>query len=1239
MSTRTIFGAAGRRIPAQKCSRIHNLRQLFRGAGSMLRAILLLAAALLLLASPRGAAQVLYGTLNGAVTDPTGAAVVGARVTVTETQKGITQEAVTDSTGLYRFAALLPGTWKITVSAPGFNTAETDNVRLDANTAVREDETLTVAKAQVSVTVTTAPPELQTDRADVHMDLSTVQLQELPTISSEGKNFQDLLRIVPGSTIPLENNSAAGNPARAMTSNVNGQSTQGNDTRIDGILDAYPWLPNNVAYVPPEDSIQTVNITTNSFDAEQGMANGAEVNVEIKSGTNQFHGDAHEFHTDDQLKALNYFVNPATFHRPLNIFNQYGGAVGGPIKRDKLFFFGDYQGTRQTQAPSGGNPQTVPFGSLLYATAKQQGYFDFNPFENTTYGLFTSSTNSANPSAAVHIYDPNTGYANGSGRQIISAAGCGGPAKDAICINRVDPASLIMASLIPGPTAGLTTADTNNYLDTQKGFFHTDDYDAKINYVPTQKSTVFGRFSYSKGEIYDPPSLGPAEGNATNGGQLGNATTHIYVIGLGGTHTFTPNLLLDGNVGFTRQHLAAEAPDIAADKQYGLDTLKIPGTNNSVDPNDTLYWGIPAFQFITWTNLGNPNTGNPFIFRDNQYVADGNLTWIKGPHQLRFGAEWDHVQMNHFQPQGGSFQTARGSFGFNGGGFSTEDATCPNNTTLSGCSLVTGQTPINTQWNSYADFLLGLPWQDGKAVQDTDPIALRWNIWSMYARDQWQATPKLSVNLGLRWEFYPMAYSDHGKGARVLDPTTMQVLIGGYGSVPENDGMQVGHGEFLPRIGIDYRIHDKTVIRAGFGISSDDNNWRYLRNDYPADTISTFTGQTTNGTANGSQFSAASSLTGLNATGNYSYLPTGILLIPTPNISSGSVPLPNGVTTSTVGSYPNFRRGYIYSYNLTVEQQFAGFVYDLAFVGDNEIRPIINLNINASPAGGGSAGQVLNAKFGGTWGGINTLIPLANDYYDSLQTRITRHFGQSSTMGILYTWSKAEDIEDNEELNSPLWNYPAYFSRNKALAGFDRKYNFETYWVYNLPFGKGQNWATHGIGSALAGGWTLTGVLSRLSGMPFTVTDNSGAANLNSPGNQQTPNIVAPIQLTGGKPYENPSACAKGTNSCSYFNVASFAQVTALATFGNAGRNIIRGPGYFDLDANLFRNFKITEFLTFQFEADAFGVTNTPHFANPDANITDANFGKVTSEIFGANSSLGGSGGERLWFFGGKFIF
>jgi hypothetical protein len=1010
-----------------------------------------------------------------------------------------------------------------------------------------------------------------------------------------------------------------------MTANVNGQSSQGNSTHIDGISDTYPWLPNNVAYVPPSDGIETVNIATNSMDAEQGGVNGAAVNVVMKSGTNKFHGDVHEFHTDDQLKALNYFTNPLTFKRPILVFNQYGAQVGGPIIKDKLFFSADWEATRQVQAPAGGNPQTVPFGGLNYANAKQLGYFDFRAFETSTYGQVDSGGN------PVHIYDPRTGNANGSGRTPISCNGV----VDTLCVSQADPAALTLAALIPAPTTSLATLNTNNYLDTAKGKFNRDNYDAKINFVPTQKSTVFGHFSFSNGDIFDPPSLGPAEGNATNGGQLGNAFTKIYVIGIGGTHTFTPNLLLDGNLGFTRQHLTAESTDVAADGAYGLNTLHIPGTNNASAPNDQLYWGIPAFSFATFTNIGNPNTGNPFQFRDNQYVENENLTWIKGHNQIRVGGEWEHVQMNHFQPQGGSFQTARGSF--QSTGVATEQVTCANAVTLSGCTAT--DAPKNLEYNSYADFLLGLPFQVGKAQQSTDPIALRWSEWSFYGRDLWQATPKLSIDAGLRWERFPMAYSDHGKGARVLNPATMQVLIGGYGSTPQNDGIKVGLGELLPRLGIAYAVNDKTVIRAGFGVGGDDNNWRYLRNDYPADIITQFNGQSTGGAVSYSQFAPGASLTGANATGPYSALPVGIQPVTIPNFSSGSVPLPNNINTATVGFYPNFKRGYIYSYNLTIERQFAGFVGDIAYVGTNEIRPVINLNLNSAPAGGGTTGEVLNQKFNASYGSVSTLVPLGNTSYNSLQAKLTRRIGRASQVGLVYTWSKSMDIEDNEELSSPLWNYPAYFGRNLARSGFDRPSVFTTYWVYDLPFGKGQQFAQNGILSALAGGWSLSGVLSRLSGAPFTVTDNAGASNLNAPGNQQTPNLVGPLQTTRSKPFENPSNCATGNLACSYFNTASFQSVTTAATFGNAGRNILRGPGYFDVDANLKRDFKIREYLTFQFEAQAVGVTNTPHFANPDSNITDANFGKVTSETAAANASLGGSGGERQWWFGGKFIF
>jgi len=1180
-----------------------NKRSTFRGAGVFAPLVLL---AIMLAITSSAHAQVLYGSVTGTVTDQSGAVIPNASVQVVEVNKGVSRSTAADSSGIYRFNDLLPGTYKFTISAQGFSSVVANNQVVEANAVQRLDVKMNVESVSQNVTVTSEPPAMQTDRADVQTNLTESELETLPSVSSEGKSFQSLYKIVPGATLPSENNSAGANPQRAQTTNVNGQSSQGNSTSIDGVPDAYPWLPNNIAYVPPSDSIQTVNIVTNSFDAEQGNAGGAAVNVQIKSGSNQFHGDAHEFHTDDALKALNYF-NPPGFKKALNIFNQFGGAVGGPIIKDKLFFFGDWETTRQTQAPSGGNPQTVPAGGLLYANAAQQGFFDFR-------GLQTDK--SGNP---VHIYDPRTGNANGTNRTPISCNGV----VDTLCVNDIDPASGIMAKLIPAPNQ---SGATNNFLDTQKGFFHRNDFDGKVTYVQSQATSIFGRYSYAGSDIFDPPALNGAGGNATLGGQPGNSFGRVQVVGLGMTHTFTPNLLLDANGGFTRQRINAQDVDVATDGPFGLNTLKIPGTN---DPSNQLYWGIPAFQFNTYANLGNASTGNPFVFRDNQYLGNANLTWVHGHHNLRAGVEYTHTMLNHFQPQGGTFQTARGSFRFTGAG--AEQVMCaPSDPTCK--SVTTVDPPSNLQYASYADFLLGLPDEVGKAVQNVDPIALRWNTWAWYARDQWQITPKLNIDLGVRYEFYPFAYSDHG-GARVLDPSTMQVLIGGNGGVPVDDGVNVGHGLFLPRLGIAYRATDRTVIRAGYGINADSNNWRFLRNAFPAATITDFLGSNY-AQAGNSAFAPAASLTGVNAVGAASFVPTGITLVPLPNISSGRVPLPNGVSTTTIPL--DFRRGYIHSYNATVEQQIAGFVATISYVGSRAIRPLTNLNINAASGGAGQQGRVLNVAHDGNWSDINELTPFGNNYYDALQSKLTHRFANASQLGFVYTWSKTIDFEDDEEINFILWPSPQYLPRNKAVAGFDRTNNFEGYGIYELPFGRGKQWATSGVASALAGGWRLGGVMSVLSGTPFTVTDgNSGT--FNGPGNTQVPNVVGPLRVLRNKPTPNGETCT--SDSCRYISPTNFAHVTTPGLLGDAPRDFVRGPGYLDLDMSLFRDFKIRERLTFEFEADAFGVTNTPHFNNPTTDISSNTFGAITSSLATTNAGLGGSGGERQFWFGGKLVF
>ena len=1206
-----------------------------RRYSSIIKLSLLIATTLLWVLATAGAyGQVLYGSLTGSVLDPSGAAVSGAKVEVLEVRTGVTQQAATDSTGIYRFTTLLPGTYKVTINAAGFSTQETPNVPVKANEVARVDAQLKLASATQSVTVTTEAPLLQTDKADVHTDLTEQQIQDLPTMGTQGRNFQSLLRTIPGAGLTAETNSLAGNPQRAINTNVNGQSNQGVNTRIDGAQDAYPWLPANVAYVPPADAIQAVNVVTNSFDAEQGMAGGAAVNVQIRSGTNGLHGDIHEFHTDENFAARNYFQTDLTRfpkHLNPNLQNQYGGAVGGPIIRNKLFFFVDYERTTQSQK-AGPDSQLLPTAAM--ASGDFRGIVDQN----------------GNP---VNIYDPMSGDVNGANKQIISCNGV----QNVICPNLIDPAAAAMVKLLQPKISQEFPAQfaTNNWQGSGTAFFNRNNADFKIDFVPSQRSTVFGRYSFSKTYVFDPPLLGAAIGNATNGGQLGNAPGLIQSVGLGTTYTFSPNLLLDWNFGFTRQRLGSTFDLTSA---RGLNDLNIPGTNNAGTTGDPhLYYGFPGFQFTAPNSnlsLGNAQPANPFLFRDQQFVSGANLTWIKGKHSLRGGIEWNHSQINHFQPQGGTFQNPRGAFQFNGTATANQGGSSP------------------TYVNGFADFLLGLPSASGKVIAMFNPTALRWSQWAWYARDQWQLTPKLTLNLGVRWEYYPFGYSDNGKGLRYLNLNTGNVLIGGYGNVPQNDNIDTGSGRFMPRVGFAYRLTSSTVIRAGYGMSADPNNWRYFRNAYPAVLI------INNVPANGAAFVPVASLTGLNGTGlgsgTYS-VPAGVTLLPLPNLSSGTVPFPTNVNTTTI---PNpFHRGYINSYNLSIQREIAkGLVFETGYVGTHDVRPLVNMNANASPPGTGSAGGLLSVAYTNLGlcnpspcnykGTINQLNPFKTSSYDSMQTKVTYRLPGGSSAGFAWTWSKILDYEDNEDLSALSFPDPAYWAKNRAPANFDRTHNFEIWGVMALPFGKGQRWARSGVGNWLLGGWLIDPVISKMSGTPFTVTaGTNGVTGLNANGSVQTADLVGHFHLAHGRPPRGGQSCAPDDPSCHYFVSSDFAAPLICtstntttcpggffpAHYGNTGRNEFRGPGYFNMNLSVLRDFKLTERFTLEVRADAFGFTNTPHFANPNSTCTasgakpgpvvatsgqlcdvGSNFGAITSTVSPGGFFGPDPGTRTVWF-------
>ena len=1098
---------------------------------------------LLTLSVPRATnAQVLYGTLTGNITDSAGAVVAGAKVEALNVNTGISKETTSDDSGRYLFSDLQPGVYKVTISAVSFKTLAQENVRIDANMARRLDGQLLTSGVSETVVVTAASVALQADRADINFTQSTRQVNDLPLAGSAGRNYQSLMQLVPGSVLQGEQNSAAGSPQRSISFNVNGVSRLQNNTRIDGASVIYPWLPTNTVYVPPAEAIQEVNIVTNSMDAEQGLAGGAAVNVIIKSGTNQLHGAGWVYDTNSALRARNYFQT--TPQNPKDILVQYGYAVGGPIIKNKLFFFTDLERTtrRNTSrtnlasvAPASLRPEA---NGVHFPTVAEGGATIYDPASSSDPRLRTPFPNNTIP------------------------------------LNRIDIAAVELLKRMPLPTgAGFV----NNFVANGVALFNRTNIDGKVNYTPNEKLSLWGRYSISPTSIIEPPIFGEADGPALNGGQLGSAPSRIQLAGVGGSYTFSSTLILDLTLGYTRQRLGAEAPDL--DKNLGLEVLKIPGTNGG----DRLQGGLPSFQINGWTNIGNENTGNPFLFRDNQVVFTANLSWLKGAHGLRFGGDFQDQQLNHFQPQGGTFQTVRGTFQFNG------NAT----------RLQNGPTPADVRFNSWADFLLGLPSGAGKVDQLRNPNSLRMKSYALYARDHWQASRQLTLNYGLRWERFPFPDKDN-TGINRFDPATGNVLTGGLDSIPRDTGATSGPGHFLPRIGIAYRLGDKgkMVIRAGYGQSTDPRPFIDFRNAYP--------------------IVNAWAMPQIN---NNAFIPVttlrqGLINISTPpDLTKGVLPLPANSGTTT---YPaSEKRKYIQSWNLIVERELTNhLIANIGYVGTRAVGQMGFININASAPGTGQSGRPLFTKFGLTQD-INEILPYKTTTYDALQSEIKGRFG-SSIVGAVYTYSKAINYADNDA--NPRIQYQPEANRNRGPASYDRTHNFQGYAVYDLPFGKGRRWLGSGFASYLLGGWQVNGILSRTSGAPFYVVQ-SAAGNLNAAGSQQVPDqIKSSVQIFGSNlkgtpPAGSPASVAPGYR---YFDTTAYAvvvvDVTHPARFGNAGRNNLRGPGFFNVDFSLFRSFSITERIKLQFRGEALNALNHPNFSNPGADISSAGtFGYITS--------------------------
>jgi len=1097
-------------------------------------------------------AQVLYGSIVGSVVDQSDAAVPNATVTITSKETGLTRDTKTDVGGRYSLVNVLPGTYDLRVTAPGFRTLTRENVVVAINTVTRADVRLEVGAITEQITVTAAAAVLQTDKSDVRAEITSREITNLPLANY--RNFQSLVNLVPGATPANFQNAVVDTPARALTTNINGTARNNNNARVDGATNVFIWLPHHMVYVPPVESIDTVNITTGSFDAEQGMAGGAAVTVATKSGTNEFHGTLFEYHDNQRLRARNFFLPPDR-GKAKSIFNIFGGTLGGPIAKDKLFFFTSVEATLERSGISP-SPYSVPTQGIRNG--------DFS-------GL------------AATIYDPLTGNPDGSNRLPF--------ANNQIPAGRISPISRRIQEKAPLPNLPGTSQGTlSNYFNSGTEKLDRKNYDTKINWNPRAALAIWGKYSRMDAPVNSKFALGEVGGPGLSRAGVGTGDTNVNILTFGHTWTLSPTFVLDSTFAFTKFDQSVVGPDHG--KNIGSEVWGIPNTNDPVvtgfaggaeqvkkacppAANGACYSGMPTIDH-GFTNWGNIYGWQPLFRKERAYTYTTNTTHIRGPHELRWGFDLVRYHLDHWQPE--ISNGPRGYIGFGGD--------------------ITGTRGYTANYlNQYAAFLLGLPSTMQKAVQFFEMTNREWQF-GWYVRDRWQVTRNLTLNLGLRYEFYPLI-TRRDRGIERWDPATNLVYLGRLGGNPDNVGITVSKKLFAPRVGFAWRATENTVVRSGYGITYDPLPFsRPLRGLYPA-TI-------------GATFPAPSPYTPVTT------LDKGIPAIPLPDVSKGVLELPPAVDMGPRSPWGGLlHRGYIQSWNFTVERRLVyDIVTSVAYVGTQTVHQLADIDINAAPPGGGPAGRPLAATQGRRIAALMWDGWISGNYH-GLQVAINRQFSRGLFLKGAYTWSKAINWTDDDGwAGMPLTNWGPALRRNRAVAGYDRTHMFTMGFVYELPFGPGKTWSQSGPASWLLRGWQTNGTFAAYTGTPFTI--GASGAELNMPGTSQTADQVKPeVQVIG----------EIGPNK-TWFDPLAFRQPTGVR-FGTTGRNTLRGPGMWNLDLSLFRTFALGERLKMEFKAEAFNATNTPKFANPGANVAAMslnpdgtiralnNFSSITSTLTG----------------------
>ncbi len=1076
-----------------------------------------LALCLALALVPAATAQLVQGSLTGNVTDSTQAAIPGAAVTITNEGTGVTRSADANEYGAFNFQSIDPGLYTLEVKTDGFQTHRETGIVVTANSAASVTVALEIGQVTETIEVQASAVTLQTTSAAVHQQVTQKTLRNMPV--PLGRNYQMLFVTLPGFSPPQNAHSVPTNPSRAVRFSVNGTSRSNNNTRIDGASTTNIWVPHMTGYNPALESIESVDVVTNSFDAEQGLAGGAAINLTIKSGTNDFHGSAFEYNTTQKTMAYPW-DNPRTDRKPKFIYNQFGATVGGPIIKNKWFFFASYEGTRESQFASRSvdlPTQEMRFGDLSGA---QRGVYD---------PLSTAEIDGTN----------RLQFAN----NIIPAA-------------RIDPgvAAMVQDGAFPSPNKVGTGSLglTRNFFSGGATTFFRDTIDLKTNFNLSDTTSGFIRFSLLDYRMSNAQTLGPFGGNRlhpTNSNPgTGFGNTYSGTISL--THVFTPNFVLDGYYGYTLVDTNVEQQRL--DENLGSTVLGIPGLQS----DRRIDGGWPRLRIDGFEVLGISNSFQPYFRSDpqNQIVLNGNYT--KGSHNIRFGTDLYFQDLDHNQPEfSGGIGAGSGEFRFRG-----------QTTELAGNG--------RDDFNSWGSFLLGLPREAGKIWQfNENGFFTRTKFYTAFLQDRWQINPKLTMSYGVRMEIFPFP-GRKTRGLERFDFVNNQQWACGVGSIPRDCGIDQGRVKFVPRLGFAYRATDNTVLRLGYGITNDPFNWaRPLRTNYP---ILAKDGPA----APNSRYFATTLREGLN-------------VITEPDLGNGILEIPLTTAVNTFDA-DNAVRGYIQSWNLTLEHRLGAWLGSAGYVATRSVNQLAGLEQNWAPIGTGNPGRVLNQKFGRV-AGTRLFGSLGTAKYDSLQTKLERRFANGYQMNFAYTWSHALGYTGEDSgAGTRSFDLPEFYSRAYSSLNLDIRHNFQFTGIFESPFGQGKRWGNSGPAKWILGGWQFNHLFSFYTGTPFSISADDG--DLNAPPSNQVADCI-------GTPRRLP---VRGDQSL--YSRDAFAQPTG-ARFGTCGLNILRSPALYNLDIGIFRKFTIGERVDIQFRAEGFNMANTPHFRNPSGtNINSGNF-------------------------------